>query len=655
MWRRWRGVLACLCIGFALLPTLGAQAQLLLAERPSAAITSQADDLITFIDGVVAAAMQRDEIPGVTLAVIRGDQTILRGYGIAGEDQRGVDPETSMFRIGSISKTFVWAALAQLEADGILAFSDPINAHLPADLQISPRSGAREITIADLMDHRAGFEDWTFGHLFREKPEDLRGPRAYLAQFRPALVRDPGVGTAYSNYGAALAAAIIAEKRQTDWPSVAETHFFVPLSMQNASFREPYDPDLAQKSGLPAPISPKKAAQIAQGYANTPPNTAKSIEFITDIAGAGAASASAADMARWMRALLAPDSSPENIVPAALRARLAAVSRADLPGLRDGFLLYGLPNDQIGVGHSGGTTQFQSNMVLVPRLNLGVFVSTNRPTGADLTARLPGLIVEKLTQRPVLAPISAPKATDNPPNLTPFVGLYQPLRRNFTRPEALIGAFTALAIAPAPNGAIYAAMGQSGFKTLNPTADRLVFRAENTGQTVRFLEENGKIVGLIHPSGTMDARKLGPLEGPIFALGVFGAVGAIAAFSLLGGINRLIQRQQSTLSDRTAGLAGCAAALLILASFGCLGLGIAEATAQGADFIYKWPGMGLPTAAIAAWGALVAGVAAFGCTLWSLWRGKWPILRKIRALAASLSVISGAGLLAQFNLLGMQF
>lgn len=67
------------------------------------------------------------------------------------------------------------------------------------------------------------------------------------------------------------------------------------------------------------------------------------------------------------------------------------------------------------------------------------------------------------------------------------------------------------------------------------------------------------------------------------------------------------------------------------------------------------PATSAPQAAIAAWGALVAGVAAFGCTLWSLWRGKWPILRKIRALAASLSVISGAGLLAQFNLLGMQF
>ncbi len=74
--------------------------------------------LEAFADGVVSSYMRKDKLPGVTLAIVKdGEIVLLKGYGIAGVDpERKVDPQKSLFRIASISKTFIWTAMMQLKA-----------------------------------------------------------------------------------------------------------------------------------------------------------------------------------------------------------------------------------------------------------------------------------------------------------------------------------------------------------------------------------------------------------------------------------------------------------------------------------------------------------------------------------------------------------
>ncbi|MGH1557141.1 serine hydrolase domain-containing protein [Caulobacter segnis] len=89
--------------------------------------------LEAFVDGVVRRAMSRDHIAGVTLSVVQNGQVVLKkGYGFANLDQRKpVDPDKTLFRVASISKTFTWIALMNEIEAGRMRLDGPVNLYLP--------------------------------------------------------------------------------------------------------------------------------------------------------------------------------------------------------------------------------------------------------------------------------------------------------------------------------------------------------------------------------------------------------------------------------------------------------------------------------------------------------------------------------------------
>ena len=83
----------------------------------------QPEKLEAFVDGVVTAAMAERRIVGVTVSAVQGGQVILsKGYGFADlEAGRRVEPAGTLFRIGSITKTFTWIAIMRLVEAGELS------------------------------------------------------------------------------------------------------------------------------------------------------------------------------------------------------------------------------------------------------------------------------------------------------------------------------------------------------------------------------------------------------------------------------------------------------------------------------------------------------------------------------------------------------
>jgi hypothetical protein len=78
--------------------------------RPDESVPPAA--LEAFVDGVVRQAMSTAHVAGVAVAVVQDGATVFeKGYGFADlESGRRVEPETTLFRIGSITKTFTWIA-----------------------------------------------------------------------------------------------------------------------------------------------------------------------------------------------------------------------------------------------------------------------------------------------------------------------------------------------------------------------------------------------------------------------------------------------------------------------------------------------------------------------------------------------------------------
>src|SRR6202020_721673 len=98
-------------------------------------------DLESFFDGVLPVQMDSKHIAGAVVAVVVGDKLVFtKGYGYADVDGRKrVDPETTMFRVGSVSKLFTWTAVMQQVEEGKLNLDADVNGYL--DFTIPPRQG----------------------------------------------------------------------------------------------------------------------------------------------------------------------------------------------------------------------------------------------------------------------------------------------------------------------------------------------------------------------------------------------------------------------------------------------------------------------------------------------------------------------------------
>ena len=108
-----------------------------------------------------------------------------RGYGFSDVEKRTpVDPKLTLFRPGSVSKLLTWTAVMQQVEQGKIDLDADINRYL--DFKV-PRLGGKPITMRNLMQHTAGFEEHAKGIISaEERPADVRsaaqavGAAAYL-------------------------------------------------------------------------------------------------------------------------------------------------------------------------------------------------------------------------------------------------------------------------------------------------------------------------------------------------------------------------------------------------------------------------------------------------------------------------------------------
>ena len=129
-------------------------------------------ELAAFVDGVAETAMARDHVAGVTISIVQNGQIVFkRGYGIAGlNPRRSVDADSTLFRLGSISKTFTWITLLKQVEMGRMDLMSPVDTYLPLGLHTGKGKIGAQIRLIDLMDHSPGFEDKIFGTIFEQEP-----------------------------------------------------------------------------------------------------------------------------------------------------------------------------------------------------------------------------------------------------------------------------------------------------------------------------------------------------------------------------------------------------------------------------------------------------------------------------------------------------
>ena len=383
-----------------------------------------------FLDGIMAQQKEEFDFTGATLALVKDGEIILKkGYGYADlEDKTPVDPETILFRPGSVSKLLTWTAVMQLVERGELDLEADVNDYLDFEIpaRLLPSRGEGEpgpVTLHHLLTHTPGFEDRGEG-LFILSGEEMMPLGDYLKAYLPERVFYPGEMLAYSNYGTALAGYIVERVSGLPFAAYVKENIFQPLGMDNSTFLQPPQDHVEGKMA--------RAYRFVGGEYHE-----GSFEYIQG-KPAGSMSSNASDMASFMIAHLQEGYyQGERILEEETARQMHRQQFTHHPHLNG--ICYGFFEDTFNghrvITHGGDTILFHSGLYLLPEEDLGLFVSYN---GGNAYARenLFQAFMDRYYPEPP-TPDPQPPSGSLERTLT-YTGEYHPNRRSFTTLEKLL-------------------------------------------------------------------------------------------------------------------------------------------------------------------------------------------------------------------------
>ena len=554
----------------------------------------------TFVDGAVHEAMRADHIAGVTLAIVdRAGVIMTKGYGFAAfSPAKKVDADT-LFRVGSISKTVVWIAIMQLVEQGKISLDDPINQRLPNSLRVPDEGFRNPILIQHLMTHSAGFEDSLEG-LFVHDPAQLRPIADYLATHRVHRVREPGVLAVYSNYGAALAGALVANVTGEPWQDYAEEHVLRPLGMMSATYREPYPDAVAKTHGLAAPMAESVAAKVTSGFTRASgAYQTQPFEYVSDQAPAGALSASANDMAAYMRALLDPALMGKSGV---LRTETALAMREpvfastpELGSLLHGFFDFNSRHGRHGFGHTGALVFQHSIMEVYPDEGVGIFMSVNTPTGDALLNTFASVFLDAFFGP---APAGPPMVEEPQAEAAKVAGTYLGLRRPIFRSESPLLRYNGEFEVKALRSGNILVSGSDRYKPIGGG----VFISTVGRERIAFHEAEGRM-RLFDWSGAFPSDRIGYFRQWRWLRLIAGLAAAVAGLAIVAAIRRLVLVRSL---PQAAELVITGLSFLWLIAGVLLGAAVWPWLKDPGSELFTYPGVLYP---LACWALLAAAIA----------------------------------------------
>jgi len=318
-----------------------------------------AADADAWLDGYLPYALAQADIAGAVVVIVKDGQVLTqRGYGYADVAARQrVDPATTLFRPGSISKLFTWTAVMQLVEQRKIDLDVDVNRYL--DFTIPPLAG-KPITMRNMMTHTPGFEAALKHLIVFEGQNPVPALGDALKQRLPKRVFAPGTTGAYSNYAVGLAGYIVERVSGMPFEDYIDRNVFAPLGMTHATFRQP----------LPAALAPFMSKGYAQASADPEP-----YEFVT-LPPAGSLAVSAADMAKFMIAHLDQGAGLMQPATAQLMHDPAHIAVPGVDRMALGFHEQRI-NGLGAIGHAGDAINFHSDLWLFPAQQVGMFISMN--------------------------------------------------------------------------------------------------------------------------------------------------------------------------------------------------------------------------------------------------------------------------------------
>lgn len=183
-------------------------------------------------ESFVAEIMEKEQIPGVAVAVSQNGETIYeRGFGTRNlETNEPITPNT-IFGIASITKSFTALAIMKLVEEGRLQVEDAVSKHLP-EFQLVGYEDIDAIKIHHLLSHTTGLATMERREHLTDLDEHLR----YLNEKQWTWLGKPGEFICYNNDMFLLLGAIIGRITGENYQDFIEKTIILPLQMTRTTY-----------------------------------------------------------------------------------------------------------------------------------------------------------------------------------------------------------------------------------------------------------------------------------------------------------------------------------------------------------------------------------------------------------------------------------
>ena len=343
----------------------------------------------------LVAAMREYQVPGAAVGLLAGGREEHATFGLASlSSMELVTPET-LFQIGSLTKTYTATAIWRLIDEGALALDAPVRTYLP-DLRLMDEETAARVTVANLLDHSAGF----YGDEGFDTGEDDDAIARYVAERLPQLPQLFPLGAyfSYNNAAFTLLGRLIEVATGTIYNAAMDSLLLGPLGLEDSLL----DPAAVRQR------------PYADGHGAFPVNGKPALAVMTplwiprSVDPAGGIWATTRDVIRYGRFHLDAGTaagaanvvSPDSLVQ--MREPAMPVPGTPMQMGRDWFV-QDVEGERVFF-HGGDTLGQHADFFAIPGQRFALVVLTNGQGGGGLAAV--AALNAALTQFPALAPLA---------------------------------------------------------------------------------------------------------------------------------------------------------------------------------------------------------------------------------------------------------
>jgi CubicO group peptidase (beta-lactamase class C family) len=186
----------------------------------------------------IQSIIKREHITGLMLGITTKDSVLFSGgFGYADLDTKRNVNDSTLFRMGSITKMFVSLGIMKLVNEGKLKLEDELKKIAPE----VPFQNKWEITnpvrIINLLEHTTGFDDIKLNRMYSQDSNENKGIEMMLVHKNSMICRwKPGERFAYSNPNYAILGYIIEKISGKPYDQYLYDYVLNPLGMSNSNF-----------------------------------------------------------------------------------------------------------------------------------------------------------------------------------------------------------------------------------------------------------------------------------------------------------------------------------------------------------------------------------------------------------------------------------